>query len=131
MLAWYTYRWLIERFHDVLKSGCRLEERQLRTAARLERLLAVCTLVAWRLLWLTCQEVFTEAEWQALYQYHHRTTQLPETPPSLAEAVRMIAQLGGFLGRAGDGEPGVKVLWRGWMRFQDIFDTWLIFHPPP
>ena len=141
VVQWYTYRWLIERFHYVLKSGCKLEERQLQTEARLERLLAVFNLVAWRLLWLTyqarqtpdvsCLVVFTELEWQALYQHHHRTTTLPHTPPTLAQVVRMIAQLGGVLGRAGDGEPGVKVLWRGWMRFQDIFDTWLIFHSPP
>ncbi|MCA2598556.1 MAG: hypothetical protein IM520_13495, partial [Microcystis sp. M29BS1] len=29
------------------------------------------------------------------------------------EAVRMIASLGGFLGRKGDGEPGVKTIWLG------------------
>lgn len=140
LVEWYTYRWLIERFHYVLKSGCKLEERQLQTEARLERLLAVFNLVAWRLLWLTyqarqtpdvsCLVVLTEQEWQALYTHHHRTPRLPDTPPTLAEVVRMIARLGGFLGRTGDGAPGVKVLWRGWMRFQDIFDTWLLFHPP-
>ena len=140
MVTWYTYRWLIERFHYVLKSGCKLEERQLQTQPRLERLLGVFNLVAWRLLWLTyqarqtpqvsCSVAFTEHEWQALYAHHHRTTRLPDTPPPLHEAVRMVAQLGGFLGRKGDGEPGVKVLWRGWMRFQDILDTWQLLHPP-
>lgn len=140
VVEWYTYRWLIERFHYVLKSGCKLEDRQLQTEARLERLLGVFNLVAWRLLWLTyqaretphvsCLVVLSQAEWQALYAHHHRTTRLPDTPPTLHEAVRMIAQLGGFLGRSGDGEPGVKVLWRGWMRFQDILDTWLLLHPP-
>jgi hypothetical protein len=141
IVAWYTYRWLIERFHYVLKSGCKLEERQLQTQARLERLLAVLNLVAWRLLWLTyqarqtpdasCLVALTDDEWQVLYAHHHRTTRLPDTPPALHEAVRMLAQLGGFLGRTGDGEPGVKVLWRGWMRLQDKVDTWRLFHPPP
>jgi hypothetical protein len=55
VVTWYTYRWLIERFHYVLKSGCKLEERQLREEQRLERLLAVYSLVAWNLLWLTYQ----------------------------------------------------------------------------
>ena len=27
-LRWYTYRWLIERYHYVLKSGCRIEQRE-------------------------------------------------------------------------------------------------------
>lgn len=140
VVTWYSYRWLIERFHYVLKSGCKLEDRQLQTQPRLDRLLAVCNLVAWRLLWLTyqarqtpdvpCLVALDEHEWQALYAHHHRTTQLPDTPPTLHDTVRMIAQLGGFLGRKGDGEPGVKVLWRGWTRLQDIADTWRLFHPP-
>jgi hypothetical protein len=141
IVTWYTYRWLIERFHYVLKSGCQLETRQLQTQPRLERLLAVFNLVAWRLLWLTyqarhtpdasCLVALSEPEWQALYAYHHRTTRLPATPPTLHQTTRWIAQLGGFLARKGDGEPGVKVLWRGWMRLQDIADTWLLTHPPP
>jgi hypothetical protein len=140
IVTWYTYRWLIERFHYVLKSGCKLEERQLQTQPRLERLLAVFNLVAWRLLWLTyqarqtpdasCLVALSEPEWQALYAHHHHTTRLPTTPPTLQQATCWIAQLGGFLARKSDGDPGVKVLWRGWMRFQDIFDTWQLLHPP-
>jgi len=141
VVTWYSYRWLIERFHYVLKSGCQLEARQLQTQSRLERLLGVFNLVAWRLLWLTyqtrqtpdasCLVALSEPEWQALYAHHHRTTRLPPTPPTLHQATRWIAQLGGFLGRKSDGEPGVKVLWRGWMRLQNIADTWVLTHPPP
>jgi transposase Tn5 family protein len=141
IVTFYTYRWLIERFHYVLKSGCKLEERQLREEKRLERLLAVYSLVAWKLLWLTyqarqtpdapCTVLLQPAEWQALYAFIHRTQRFPTTPPSLHQAVGWIAQLGGFLGRKGDAEPGVKVLWRGWSRFQDILDTWVISHPSP
>jgi len=140
MVEWYTYRWLIERFHYVLKSGCKLEDRQLHTQTRLERLLAVFNLVAWRLLWLTyqarqtpdesCLVALTEEEARVLYAHYHQTTRLPDTLPTLHEATRWIAQLGGFLGRKGDGEPGVKVLWQGWMRLQDKIDTWRLFHPP-
>jgi hypothetical protein len=32
---WYATRWKIETFHKILKSGCRAEESQLRTAERL------------------------------------------------------------------------------------------------
>lgn len=38
---------------------------------------------------------------------------MPVTPPSLNDVVRLIAQVGGFLGRKGDGEPGAKTIWRG------------------
>jgi hypothetical protein len=137
---WYSYRWLVERFHYVLKSGCKLEESQLRQVAGLQRLLALYSLVAWKLLWLTyqarqtpevaCTVALQPVEWQALYAFIHRHQKVPDTPPSLRQAVRWIAQLGGFLARKGDGEPGVKVLWRGWTRLQDIVETWSIFHPP-
>jgi hypothetical protein len=141
VVKWYSYRWLIERFHYVLKSGCKLEERQLRHEIRLERLLAVYSLVAWKLLWLTyvarqqpelpCSEVLQTHEWQALYAYIQRTPRPPASVPTLHQAVGWIAQLGGFLGRKGDGEPGVKVLWRGWTRLQDIATTWFIAHSLP
>ncbi len=139
IVTFYTYRWLIERFHFTLKSGCKLEDSQLRTEPRLERLLAVYSGVAWQLLWLTyqarltpdapCSAVLTPTEWQALFAFTQRTTRLPASPPSLRQATRWIAQLGGFLGRNGDGDPGLKVLWRGWLRLQDIAQTWSLLHP--
>jgi hypothetical protein len=139
VVRFYSYRWLIERFHYVLKSGCKLEERQLRAEERLERLLAVYNQVAWHLLWLTyqarqtpdapCTVALQTSEWQALYAFIHRTQNIPQKPPSLRQSVRWIGQLGGFLGRKSDGDPGVKVLWQGWQRLQDITSTWLIFHP--
>lgn len=52
-VRWYRYRWLIERYHFVLKSGWRLEDLQLETAARLQGALATYCVVGWRLLWLT------------------------------------------------------------------------------
>jgi hypothetical protein len=132
----YRRRWLIERYHYVLKSGCGIEQLQLETAERLERALAVCCIVAWRLLWLTyqaretpdvaCSEVFAHHEWQALVCMVQGTPVPPAEPPTLREAVRMIAQLGGFLARKGDGEPGVKTLWRGLTRLEDIAATWLL-----
>lgn len=136
---WYALRWLIERYHFVLKSGCRLEELQLEEAERTERALATYSLVAWRLLWLTyearqnpeqpCDEVLEAHEWQSLYATIHRTTQMPSEVPTLHEAVRWIARLGGFLGRKHDGEPGLKTIWRGLTRLSDIADTWLLLHP--
>jgi len=137
-LTWYSYRWLIERYHFVLKSGCRIEKLQLETADRIERAIATYSIVAWRLLWLTyearhrpqrpCNEVLEDYEWEALYVTVHKTTVLPESPPSLQQAVRWIAQLGGFIGRKRDGAPGVQTLWRGLKRLSDIAQTWKLAH---
>jgi hypothetical protein len=137
---WYRLRWVIERYHLVLKSGCRIEELQVETAARLERALATYSIVAWRLLWLiyearqqpemSCEVVLQPYEWQALYAQIHQSTTVPLTPPTLREATRWIAQLGGFLARTSDGEPGVQTLWRGWRRLEDVAAMWLLLHPP-
>lgn len=137
-VRWYSYRWLIERYHYVLKSGCQIEKLQLKTAQRLEMALATYSIVAWRLLWLTytarrepdssCEVVFATHEWQALYATIHKQIYTDDTPPTLAQVVAWIARLGGFLGRGGDGEPGVKVLWRGLRRLDDIAQTWLLCH---
>lgn len=132
----YEKRWLLERYHYVLKSGCGIEQLQLETAKGLERALAVCCIVAWRLLWLTyrarttpaepCTAILARHEWEALVCTVEGRVVVPSEPPSVREAVRMIAQLGGFLARKGDGEPGVKTLWRGLSRLNDIAATWLL-----
>ena len=129
-VAWYALRWLVERYHYVLKSGCRVERLQWETAERLQRALATYAVVAWRLLWLTykarrhpeasCEAVLPREQWQVLHQVVHKTTTIPAAPPSLREAVRQIARLGGFLARKGDGEPGVKTIWRGLRRLDDV-----------
>jgi Transposase DNA-binding/Transposase Tn5 dimerisation domain len=133
-LQWYAYRWLIERYHFVLKSGCRIEQLQLGTTDRLERAIATYAIVAWRLLWLTyearrdpdqaCEIAFTPDEWQALYCTIHKTPLPPDQSPSLGQCVRWIAQVGGFIGRKRDGHPGVKTLWLGLRRLHDIVSTW-------
>jgi hypothetical protein len=138
-LRWYSYRWLIERYHYVLKSGCRLEQLQLVSSDRIQRALATYTIVAWRLLWMTylaryhpqtpADTVLATHEWQALYCTIHKTPTPPLSPPNLNTCVRWIAQLGGFLARKGDGEPGVKTIWQGLRRLHDIAQTWLLLSP--
>jgi hypothetical protein len=129
-VRYYCTRWLVERYHYVVKSGCHVEELELEERVRLERALATYAIVAWRLLWLTyearqnpersCETVLERAEWQVAYHVVHKGKNLPEAVPGLREAVRLIARLGGFLGRRHDGEPGVKTLWRGLQRLHDM-----------
>ncbi len=139
-IRWYTYRWLIERYHYVLKSGCRIEHLQLETAERVKKALATYAIVAWRLLWLTyqarqnpelpCDTILETHEWQSLYCHIHDVALPSSQPPSIEQAVIWIAQLGGFLARKHDGFPGVKTLWRGLPRLHDIASTWKRLHPP-
>jgi hypothetical protein len=138
-IDYYRLRWLIERYHYVLKSGCGIEELYLQTPERLLRALAIYAIVAWRVLWLTyearqspeqpCTVILQTHEWQALYCTIHKTPLPPDTPPTLSQAVLWIARLGGFLARKGDGFPGPKTIWQGLRRLDDIADTWLLLHP--
>lgn len=138
-LAWYACRWGIELWHKVLKSGCRIEARQLETAERLKRCLTLYAVIAWRVLYATmlsravpgasCLALLNEPEWQALYCAIHHTTILPPTPPTLSQAVRWIAQLGGFQNRKRDGHPGVTVIWKGFQHLSDLTYMYLVFRP--
>lgn len=140
-LAWYACRWGIEVWHKVLKSGCRIEARQLETADRLTRCLTLYAVIAWRVLYATmlsralpdvsCLALLNEPEWQALYCAIHNTTILPASPPSLSQAVRWIAHLGGFQNRKGDGFPGVTVIWKGFQHLSDLTYMYLVFRPLP
>lgn len=49
-VAWYCRRWGIEEWHRVLKSICKVEQREFKTAAHLQRALAFDLVMAWRIL---------------------------------------------------------------------------------
>ncbi len=125
----------------MLKCGCRIEDLQLSTAARLENAIAVSSLVAVPVVWLTdlareqparpCTVALSEAEWQTLHRVSQPRTPLPQTRPSLREAARAIARPGGFLGRRHDGEPGPRSRWRGRARLRDRTSGWQLAHAPP
>ncbi len=137
-VRWYKVRWNIEVWHKVLKSGCKVEDCRLETGDKLIRYLTLMSVIAWRVFWMVqmnrqhpeavCTVALTDPEWKALYAAIHRTTTLPETLPTVRQVVRWMAQLGGFLGRKHDREPGVTVLWRGWQRLQDLALMWRVVH---
>jgi Transposase DNA-binding/Transposase Tn5 dimerisation domain len=125
-IEWYRLRWVVEEYHKALKTGCAIEQRQLRSGPGLLALLGLLAIVAVRLL-----------------QLRTIARTAPDTPatqvvePELLETVvrlrggsadrmtadqfwRAVAGLGGFLGRRGDGDPGWQTLWRGWQRLQDL-----------
>lgn len=140
--GYYARRWLIERFHYVLKSGCSIERLRLARVEHVRRALACFSIVAWRLLWLTtaarqtpdasCEVALEPAERRALEAVARVKYKRPigAAPPNLAEAVRLIARLGGHLGRKCDGPPGVKTVWRGLSRLADITVGWLAAQAP-
>ena len=53
----------------------------------------------------------------------------PKQPPKLREMVRLVAQLGGYVNRKRDDEPGPQTVWLGLQRLHDIALCWAIFGP--
>ena len=135
----YSQRWQIELFHKILKSGCRIEERQFQSAERIRRCLVLDVIIAARILAMSragrdeagaatpASAWLAMHEWKALWCHIHRSATPPDHPPTTGEAVRWIARLGGFLGRKHDGHPGMIVLWRGLQRLHDFALAWQIF----
>ena len=131
LIDWYRARWEIEMFFNVLKNGCRVEALQLSGIERLERALALFAVVAWRIAHLMrlgriCPDMdaalfFHEDEIRGAYLLTKKKR--PPTPPTLNQVLRLVAQLGGFLGRKSDGEPGVKTIWIGLQRVMDSAAT--------
>jgi hypothetical protein len=135
-VEWYSGRWGIEVYHRTLKSGCRIKDRQLETADRLQTCLGVDMVVAWRIYHLAmlgreipetpCTVFFKEIEWKALFCYVNKTPIPPEKPPSIGKAVFMLGSIGGHLGRKGDGFPGTQSLWRGLVKLYAATEMYAI-----
>lgn len=129
IVEWYLCRWQIEIFFRILKSGCKVEELQLQTIDRLKPCLALYMIITWRILYMTmlgrvnpempCDVLFEDEEWQTVYMVIHRQAP-PKIAPNLNQMIRMIATLGGFLNRKGDGAPGPQTIWTGLQRVRDF-----------
>ena len=134
IVRWYSFRWRIEEFHKVLKSGCNIEASRLGTAEKLSKVITLKSIAAFRICQLTylareqpeesAEISLSKSEWKSAFlQLNGSTKPLPKKPPTLHEAVRWIAQLGGFTGRKNQ-NPGITTLWRGWQTLSISIDTW-------
>jgi hypothetical protein len=115
----YRQRWLIEEYHKCLKTGCKMENRNLNHASKLLALLGVLSIVAVFLLQLKTPNPRMKPP-DELIQLVRRITKAKEDLGRPSALLRRIAMLGGFLGRKSDGEPGWQTIWDGWTRLQDI-----------
>jgi hypothetical protein len=116
---WYTRRWLVEDFHQALKTGCRMEQTQLRDGTAIMRLVGMLSPVAVRLLQLRHaartapqQPATAVVEARVVQVVAHLTGQAPAL--TCGQFWRSVARLGGHQGRTGDGDPGWRTVWRGW-----------------
>lgn len=139
IIQYYTVRFMIEVLFRVLKSGCRVEERRFEHIDRMLPCVAVYLIVAWRTLMvcrlgrsspdLDCEAIFDPAEWKSVYMAVQRKTP-PNTPPTLAEFLRLVAQLGGYVNYPNrEDPPGPQTIWLGMQRMHDLALAWNTFGP--
>ncbi len=141
VIEYYLCRWEIETFFKILKSGCKVESRQLEKVERLLPMLALFMIVSWRILYLImigranpnmpCTDIFEDSEWMSVHRILFKNKTIPEKPPSVGEFIEMIASLGGHLGRKSDSPAGPKTMWIGLTRMADFALAWEAFGPSP
>ncbi|MBK3837859.1 IS4 family transposase, partial [Paraburkholderia aspalathi] len=98
---------------------------------------ALFAVISWRIMYatllgrldadLSCEALLQPVEWRALYCRANGTAQPPDTPPTMAQVVLWIAQLGGYLNRKHDHPPGPTVMWRGFLALHECTEMYRIF----
>jgi hypothetical protein len=130
--GYYIQRRKTERFHYVLKSGCKVENIQERAYDKTTHLLLMYSFIAVTLLNMTyiarvnpnlpCSILFDEDERKILYCMANRTKIPPEEVYTIKEAVTFLGWLGGPKRAPGDGPPGVKTMWLGLSKLRTMLE---------
>jgi hypothetical protein len=130
ILRWYTYRWRVEEYHKIFKSGCQSERYRL-AAVGMKTMLGFLSVIAVELLHVTylhrtqpdalAIEILNPIQLEVLKAA--RSKQLPSTL-TVAWAVESVAALGGYLEHRRSTPIGIQVLWRGWFKLHDLCQGW-------
>ena len=125
---WYRWRWVGEEDHQGLKTGCRIQERQVQTAERLIRWLGLLSPSAVRLVQLrdvarrTPEAAAVQCVEPRAVALIAAALSLPLEQVTVGQFWQEVARLGGHLGRRRDGPPGWKTLWKGWVHVQAMLE---------
>ena len=130
ILRWYTYRWRVEEYHKIFKSGTQIERYRL-AAVGMKTMLGFLSVIAVELLQVTylhrthpdapALEILTPIQIEVLKAATSK--QLPSTL-TVAWAVESVAYLGGYLEHRRKTPIGIQVLWRGWLKLHDLCQGW-------
>jgi hypothetical protein len=124
----YVQRWRIEELHKTWKSGaCRIEETQLHTKSRVIKWATIMAAVASRIerikrlsreqpdasagLELSPDEIRALIILKRIQKKGTET--VPNAVPTMAQAARWLADLGGYTGKSSGGPPGSTTIRRG------------------
>jgi len=133
ILRWYSYRWRVEDYHKILKSGTQVERYRL-AADGMKTLLGFLSVIAVELLQLTyLHRTQPEASVELVLnptQIAVLKTKSSKRPQvlTIAWAMESVARLGGYLEHRRQTPIGIQVLWRGWLKLQDLCEGWHLAH---
>src|SRR2546421_649480 len=125
---WNRARWIVEDYHQGLKTGCRVEQRQVQSYEGLRRLLGLLAPAAVRLLQLrasarqTPEQPASQTLPTEIVHVVAARAGVPADQLTTQQCWHTIARFGGYLGRKGDGPPGWKTLWGGWLYIQTLLE---------
>ncbi len=125
----YACRWMVEDYHKAIKSGCGIEETQMTTLHGLHNVIALLSVLGVHVLRLRCN---ARDE-----QIRQQPARLHEEPLKVQLAARdskhanwremtawefyiAVAKMGGYVLNPHKRPPGWIVLWRGYIRLEDM-----------
>lgn len=140
----YTLRWIIERYHYILKTGgAHIEDLQLETPHRLKNAITAYSIAALKALTIRYyaektpqvdiyQIGITETEYKVLYTYAQYDMKLnvhfdADNIPTIKEFCIVLGQIGGFIPSKRQPLPGLKILSRATQKLNNMVDTYLVF----
>ena len=121
-----------------LKSGLKIEDMKYKTLPRYLNAFAMLAVVAWRVEYLKkaarmdpdapCSKYFTDQQWIPIVMFQTQKPADKNNPPTMAQFIKTMAMLGGYINKKSQGPPGSKTIWRGMARFQTIVQAFAAFN---
>lgn len=125
----YACRWMVEDYHKAMKTGCGIEELQMTTLHGLSNAVALLSVLAVHVLRLRCkardesirQQPARLHEDQLKVQLAARDSKHPDwRTMTVWEFYIAVARMGGYMLNPHKRPPGWIVLWRGYIRLEDM-----------
>jgi hypothetical protein len=124
IVTYYSRRWLIERLHYVLKSGLNAEGLRFDDADSLSNALALYYIVGWQLLHVTYLARIDPEQHAAISFEKNEIELLSQTVGkpinTISSAILAIAKLGGYVYYRNAAPPGVKTIWLGLRKLEQM-----------
>jgi hypothetical protein len=144
IIGYYVLRWLIERFHYLLKSGgAQVEQLQLETMERLQNVITTYSIATFKALKIRYwaekspqsniyEAGVSQVEYEALYIYANKKVDAKivfnkSEPPTIKHYCKVLGQIGGFIPSKKQELPGFKILSRALEKQKIIVEAYLLF----